>query len=460
MDLGMRLGWRRWDAGRVRVWGDTLERLSAPAVLAIILALLLCIFGLRLSDASRNDEILLLFVVPVMLAAVRFGARGGMVAATLACALTFAWDEWRVDLDLGALGYLSRGLVFFGVGAVLGRFMSSRTALVQRIARSEEMSPDMIATAGQDGYFRSLNPAWQRTLGYTSQQLLGRPFLELVHPDDRDETDRQAAALPVNGEVVGFRNRQRAVDGSYRWFEWNASWSREDSLIYAVARDVTVQREAEEFVRDQARKLEQAVRERTSALQEARLENLTRLALAAEYRDDDTHQHTQRVGRNAQLIAQSLGCDEHFVWAIELAAPLHDVGKIGIPDHILLKPGKLTDEEFELMKTHTTIGAAILGGSRSELLRMGEEIALSHHERWDGSGYPHGVAGESIPLTGRIVAVADAFDAMTNARPYKKAMPVQAALDELARCSGSHFDPDVVQAFRWALGHDLSPVAS
>lgn len=442
----MRLGRRRWDPGRVRVWGDTLERLSVPAVLGIVLLLLLCVFGLRLLDHSRSDELLLLFVVPVMLAAVRFGPPGGLVAAALACGLMFAWDEWRTDVDLGTLGYVSRALVFFGVGGVLGKFMTSRTVLLQRIARAEEMSPDMIATANKDGYFETVNPAWQRTLGYPSDQLKARPFVEFVHPDDREETDRQAATLLAGGEVIGFRNRYRAVDGTYRWLEWNASWSENDSLIYATARDATVKREAEEFIRDETRKLEQAVHERTSALQDARLENLRRLGLAAEYRDDDTHQHTERVGELAEGIARELGLDEHLIWAIRLAAPLHDVGKIGIPDRILLKPGRLTADEFEIMRTHTAIGSAILGGSRSELLRMGQEIALTHHERWDGHGYPRGLSGDTIPITGRIVAVADAYDAMTNSRPYRKAISPHAARDELRRCAGTQFDPAAVAA--------------
>jgi PAS domain S-box-containing protein len=442
----------------MRLWGEFFDGLPGLVVVALIAVLFAVIYGWRSAVEGSNDDILLLFVIPVVIAALRFGARGGLAAAALATGLMFLWDELRSDLDLEPVAYLNRALVFFPIGGVLGRFVSSRTSLLRRIVRAEELSLDMIATAGPDGCFKSLNPAWQRVLGHSEQDLLSRPFVQFVHPDDRAATERETAALVESGILAGFRNRYRAADGSYRWLEWNFRWSPEDSLIYAVARDVTIQRQAEELIQREAEQLEGIVRERTATLKDARLESLTRLALAAEYRDEDTHQHTERVAHHAELIAQELGLGEHFARNIQLAAPLHDVGKIGIPDHILLKPGKLTDQEFELMKTHTTIGAAILAGSQSELLRMGNQIALTHHERWDGSGYPAHLAGEAIPITGRIVAIADAFDAMTQSRPYKEAIPEQAALDELQRCAGTHFDPQIVQAFTQALSRELTPV--
>lgn len=200
-------------------------------------------------------------------------------------------------------------------------------------------------------------------------------------------------------------------------------------------------------LRDQNQTLEQRVREQTAHLQEAQLETLARLARAAEYRDDQTGLHTQRVGRMAALLAQAAGQSEDYVELIRRAAPLHDVGKIGIPDAILLKPAKLTAEEFERVKTHAQIGANILSGSSNRLLQLAEEIALSHHERWDGSGYPHGLEGNAIPLSGRIVAVADVFDALTDERPYKRAWTSQAAIAEIVRLSGRQFDPQIIAAF-------------
>ena len=200
-------------------------------------------------------------------------------------------------------------------------------------------------------------------------------------------------------------------------------------------------------LRAQNQQLEQRVRERTRSLESAQLEILERLARAAEYRDDDTGEHTERVGRIAALLARALGLREAEVELVRRAAPLHDVGKIGIPDEILLKPGKLTDAEFAQMQTHTTIGVKILSGSRFPILQLAAEVALTHHERWDGSGYPHGLAREAIPLPGRIVAVVDVFDALTHERPYKAAWPVAAAVAELRRQRGRQFDPSVVTAF-------------
>jgi putative two-component system response regulator len=199
-------------------------------------------------------------------------------------------------------------------------------------------------------------------------------------------------------------------------------------------------------VQHQKEVLEDKVRERTADLERAQLEALERLALAAEFRDDETGQHTQRVGVRSAMLAKAMGLSPDLVEQIRRAAPLHDVGKIGIPDAILRKPGKLTPEEFELMKTHTTIGAKILSGSGSPLLQMAEEIALTHHERWDGTGYS-GLAGERIPLSGRIVALADVFDALTNDRIYRQAVPLEEALAEIERQRERHFDPRMVDAF-------------
>jgi putative two-component system response regulator len=174
---------------------------------------------------------------------------------------------------------------------------------------------------------------------------------------------------------------------------------------------------------------------------------LQRLAATCEFRDDDTGKHTRRIRQLSGLLARELGLEEREIELIEQASPLHDVGKIGISDNILLKPGKLTYEEFEVMKTHTRIGASILSGGRSELVRLAYDIALSHHERWDGSGYPNGLSGNDIPVAARIVAVVDVFDALTHERPYKKAWAVEDALGEIEKQSGEHFDPAIASAF-------------
>ncbi len=193
--------------------------------------------------------------------------------------------------------------------------------------------------------------------------------------------------------------------------------------------------------------LEQRVRERTRELEEARLEVVDRLALTADYRDDSTGEHAKNVGRLAALLAHALELPEETVELIRHAAPLHDIGQVAVSDRILVKPGKLTPDEFEAMKLHTTVGGEILGRSRSKLLQMSEEIALTHHEWWDGSGYPAGLKGEEIPLSGRIVAVADVFDALAGRRPYKLPWPVDRALAEIQRLRGRQFDPQLVDVF-------------
>jgi putative two-component system response regulator len=194
-------------------------------------------------------------------------------------------------------------------------------------------------------------------------------------------------------------------------------------------------------------------------LEQTRLESLERLARLAEYRDDATYEHPQRVGRTAALLAERLGLAPEVVAAIRSAAPLHDVGKVGVPDRILLKPSRLTAAEFELMKSHALIGAEILAGSTWPVLQLAEEIALSHHERWDGTGYPEGKRENEIPISGRVVIVADNFDALTHSRPYAEAWDPERAASEIRRQSGQHFDPEVVEAFgSLDLEYLLSPI--
>lgn len=187
--------------------------------------------------------------------------------------------------------------------------------------------------------------------------------------------------------------------------------------------------------------LEQRVQERTVELEGAYLDTLERLASAAEFRDDETGRHTERVGEVAALLGGALDLPEEDLFLIRRAAPLHDVGKIGIPDAILRKPGPLTGEEWEVMKTHASIGARILAGGRSRVVQLAEEIALYHHEQWDGGGYPNGVAGEAIPLSGRLVMVADVYDALTSDRVYREAWPTDMVLSYIHEYAGRRFDP-------------------
>lgn len=195
------------------------------------------------------------------------------------------------------------------------------------------------------------------------------------------------------------------------------------------------------------RYLKARVAERTKEVEEARRETLVKLAIASEFRDDAVGDHIFRVSRTTGLLAECLSLEPPVVNLLREAATLHDVGKIGIPDSILLKPGPLDDAEKETMREHTRLGARILGETRSQVLAAAAEISLTHHERWDGGGYPAGLSGNLIPLSGRIVAVADVFDALIQARPYKEAWPIEKAVEEVRSQAGAAFDPTLVEAF-------------
>lgn len=199
--------------------------------------------------------------------------------------------------------------------------------------------------------------------------------------------------------------------------------------------------------RQNNRLLEERVQERTTEIEEIQLELVKKLLIAAEFRDDDTGNHIIRIGKYANEMAKLLGFEKNACHQLSQAAMMHDVGKIGIPDRILLKPAALTFDEMEIMKKHTDKGADILTGSVSKVLQLGEIIALTHHEKWDGTGYPVGLKGEEIPIEGRITAICDVFDALLSERPYKKSWTLASTLDLMTSESGIHFDPDLLQLF-------------
>ena len=387
-----------------------------------------------------------LWATPIAIAAMRFGQRGGLAVAVAALALLIVYESVAAQ-GMSLAGILATGSAYVAVGGLLGRFVDERRTLQARLERQYDLSLDLIVTASFDGYFEDLNPAWERTLGWSIEELCSRPFIDFIHPDDRELTMAEAEALSGGTSSISFRNRYRTTAGDYRWLEWNVQPDPDERKLYGSARDITAQVEAEQALRSQSEQLERTIGERTKALEESRLEILQRLAIAAEYRDDDTNQHTERVGRTAARIARLMGFSPEDVRLIRRAAPLHDIGKVGVPDAVLLKRGELTEEEYEAMQEHVKIGADILAQGRFPILNVARTIALSHHERWDGSGYPYGLAGEDIPLVGQITAVADVFDALTHERPYKPAWTIQKAVAEIERNSGTHFNPRVVEAF-------------
>lgn len=221
----------------------------------------------------------------------------------------------------------------------------------------------------------------------------------------------------------------------------------------ARCRNLLTLRRQQQIIRHRAQWLEEQVALATQEIQSRERETLLRLAKAGEYRDEGTGNHVLRIAKYSRLIASTLGLSSALCEEIELAAPMHDIGKIGIPDHILRKVGPLTTEECTIMRTHTQIGYEILKGSPSRHIQLGAIIALHHHEKFDGSGYPNGLKDKDIPLSARIVAVADVFDALTTARPYKTPWTQEDAMRQIARDAGRHFDPACVAAFEASLGH-------
>jgi len=237
--------------------------------------------------------------------------------------------------------------------------------------------------------------------------------------------------------------------------EKNELRARVDSLLQVKAYyDYlhTHQQQLENEVARRTAQLERAVRQSKAASKEV----IYRLVRASEYKDEDTGNHVRRMSEYSAAVARAHGLPADDVENILLAAPMHDVGKIGIPDSVLLKPGKLTEEEWVIMREHTVIGGCILEGSDIAFVDLGRIIAMTHHEKWDGSGYPLALQGDEIPLPGRIVAIADVFDALTSKRPYKEPMPNEKALAILEEGSGKHFDPQIVQAFLKALDDILA----
>jgi putative two-component system response regulator len=304
----------------------------------------------------------------------------------------------------------------------------------QRDRAAFDEAPIGSVIASNTGQIERVNQAMCAMTGYTADELIGTHLLGLTHPDDRDRAERDAeSVMSGTTPTAHFDERYVLRDGRVLEARVAVTAIRDDdqqiAQLFAQIEDVT---EARQTARE---------------LKKSQVEILDRLAAAAEFRDDDTGQHTRRVGELSFAIAQAIELPSAQATLIRLAAPLHDLGKIAVPDAILGKPGKLTEDEFEQMKAHTTVGAALLAGGGNPMLKMAEQIALTHHEKWDGTGYPAGLVGDAIPIAGRIVAVADVFDALSHARPYKPAWSTEDAITEMANQAGRHFDPHILEAF-------------
>ena len=283
----------------------------------------------------------------------------------------------------------------------------------------------------------------------------GGSGLELLEDVSRDHSD--TATVMVTGMDDRALAESALTMGAYGY----VIKPYESNEILIDVSNALRRRSLEIENRKHREKLQQMVDERTAdlwnavrrlelaerAVRESREETIQRLSVAAEFRDDDTAQHVNRMSRYTELIARRLGDDYDHCELLRTASVMHDVGKIGIPDRILLKPGPLTDEEFDVMRTHAEIGYRILSGSDSDLLEAAASIAFTHHEWWDGTGYPKGLSGEDIPLEGRIAAIADVFDALTSDRLYRKGFKFGEAMDMMSAERGTHFDPRLLDLF-------------
>jgi PAS domain S-box-containing protein len=432
----------------------SLTRLGSARRALLLAAILFgAVFLLRMADPRVDDGETLLYVLPVGLLALVFGVRGGLAGAALGLTLTSTWDLTRGAGALSPIGFFNRGLAFAAVALLVGLFVGQRRRIDAELERHFDQSLDLLWSADLAGRLVRVNPAWRRALGHPPEKLTGRCLTELVDPRDRDSVGAEILALAGGSrDTVATRSRFLTADGGCVWLEWSARATPGAGVIDGVAHDVTLQRKAEQQLAGQARRLETMVAERTRDLEESRAETLQLLAVAGEYRDDETSRHTERVGALAAEIGARLGLSEESVRLLREAAPLHDIGKLAIPDRVLLKRGRLTAEERVVMHTHTSLGARLLFGSRSPTLQLAGMIAESHHEWWDGSGYPGGLVGADIPLVGRIVTVADVYDALTHDRPYKAAWPVDQALAMIRSGAGGQFDPAVVDAFLEIIG--------
>lgn len=266
-----------------------------------------------------------------------------------------------------------------------------------------------------------------------------RRHIPVIMVSARDDTDTVVQCIQYG-----------AMDYLVKPFNAQILAARINSSLAGVTlrnQEEAYRREIEQLTQD----LEINVQKRTRELHDSRREVIVRLGKAAEYRDNETGLHVIRMSRSSQLLAQEAGLSAMECEKILQASPMHDVGKIGIPDHILLKPGKLNHAEWQIMKTHANIGADILSGSGSEILNLAEIIARTHHEKYDGTGYPNGLKGDQIPIAGRIVAICDVFDALTSSRPYKKAWSLEDTINHINNESGKHFDPCLVSLFHQCL---------
>lgn len=302
-----------------------------------------------------------------------------------------------------------------------------------------ERSFDIIFSMDAEGRLTYVSPAIEQILGYTPKEVAGMHFVDLLAESSIAKATQSFTEALTNPRSQCVRLEIRKKSGALATIEVTGVPIMEDGRMLGVqgtARDLS-----------ERLYLEKTLREQTVALRRSQEEIIHRLVSASLYRDGETGMHIRRTGLLSGFLAKAAAWSASEAENLRFAAPMHDVGKIGIPDAILRKPGKLTAEEFEIMKTHSVIGAKLLAGSDTPMLKMAEEVALNHHERWDGGGYPNGLTGHAIPESARIVAIVDVFDALTHNRVYRPALSEEEALVIMRQGAGTHFDPMLLSLF-------------
>lgn len=317
--------------------------------------------------------------------------------------------------------------------------------LVEQVQAAIDRAPVAIFVKDLNRCYLLANRITHEMLGLEPGEVIGRTDADVVSPET-EQLIREGDMRVLRDEEPCEREATLKLAGQERTFLTVRFpyLDKEGNLagLIGVATDITAQREAERLQRDLAAAQERAIEE----LRSSRQETVERLARAIELHDEESGAHVDRIARIASYLGSQLGLDDEQILLLKAAAPLHDVGKIAVPEKILGKPGKLTPEEREEMERHAEVGHQILAGSESKLLQMAARIALTHHEWFDGSGYPRRLAGEEIPIEGRIVAVADSFDALLSNRPHRPAMSVDETVEIIREGRGTQFDPEVVDA--------------
>ncbi len=369
--------------------------------------------------------------------------------------------EIQKGLDLGAVDFISKPFRSDDIRAAAERWLSpenfkrarDQAGVLEQISPYTVMIVDDVSTNIDvltgilgDEYEVSVAVNGPSALEFIAENLPDIILLDIMMPgmDGYEVCRRLKSNITTRAIPVIFVTAMGEIADEKKGFEVGAV----DYITKPVSPPIVKARVRTHLaLYDQNRVLDKKVSERTAELNATRLEIIRRLGRAAEFKDNETGLHVVRMSYYSKLIALSAGLSREHADLLLNAAPMHDIGKIGIPDKVLLKPGKLDDDEWVIMKQHTSMGGDILGEQPSELLQMAREIALTHHEKWNGKGYPQGMSEENIPLESRIVAIADVFDALTNERPYKKAWPLDETVALLEQESGEHFDPMLVKAF-------------